>query len=173
MGRSTDVGPVAGHSKDGPQEGHSKNLLSHLDPQIRAAIVRSVIDAWGPLEVPALLQAPLSALISQAVAALVELADSEALTRDQSAELQGRIRAVVVLASAPGASAAPGPAEQPGSLFDVLAATLPEPSLVGSWDVAATAVAATAAVIGEAISAGEGGVLAAAQVVSAWPRWVA
>jgi hypothetical protein len=170
MGHSKDLGLLAGHSKD------------IADPGTGAEIVRAVIEAWGPVTTPALLRTPLPALIAQAVAALTGLADAGALTLDESSELQGRIQALTVLASAPDEPAEPAepagrtpgsPVAPEGSLADVLAATLPDPSLGGAWDVAATALAATAAVIGQAVSAPEGGRLGAAAVVSAWPDWVA
>ncbi|WP_432840907.1 hypothetical protein [Dactylosporangium sp. CA-092794] len=156
-----------GHSKD-IAASHSKDLT---DTQ-RAALVRDLVSAWGQVEVPALRETPPAALVGLATRAVVALADAEILSPDQSAELQGRIQALAVLA-APAEFAMLVTDALPDTLFEALSSTLPDTSLATSWNVLLTAIVATAAVLAATVTDSTGADVAAHHVLVAWPGWVA
>jgi hypothetical protein len=149
---------------------HSKDLGSLLTEQEQEATLVSLLSAWGPVEVPALRAAPVPALVDLATRAVTTLAEDEALSVDQSAELHGRIQALRVLAAV--SASVPVSDASASSLFDALASTLPDPSLATSWNVLATAVAGVAAVLGETLLPGAGGAVGAGQAVAGWPGWL-
>jgi GTP cyclohydrolase II len=104
-----------------------------------------------------------------------------ALTADEGAELQARIRNLaglsrVVIDAEPAArdgdSAARPTGPPPASVFDLISATLPDPSLFGFWDVVETVVVAVATAIGEALVPGIGGPVAGGLAALAWHEWV-
>lgn len=168
-GHSKDVG--TGHSKD-VSTGHSKDLAVVLTAREQQELVRDVVAAWGQVEVAALRDAPVAALVGMATRAVMALADVKVLSTDQSAELQGRIQALQALA-APAEFSMLVTGSLPVTVFDALSSTLPDASLVTSWNVLLTAVTAAAAVLGATLTGADGADTAAAHIMVVWPDWLA
>jgi hypothetical protein len=160
---------------------HKKNLNQVLADDEMTILVQTVIRTWGTLEVPVLVKAPPYALTDLALRSVDKLGESGALTADEGAELQARIRNLaglsrVVIDAEPAArdgdSAARPTGPPPASVFDLISATLPDPSLFGFWDVVETVVVAVATAIGEALVPGIGGPVAGGLAALAWHEWV-
>jgi hypothetical protein len=157
------------YSKDVVDTTYSKNRPS--DDAQPADLVRYVVAAWGVLQIPTLRAAPPSALVSLATRSVVSLANLEALSVDDSAELQGRIETLTHLAGPP--TSPPLLLGSPGStLPDMLSWTLPDRSLTTSWDVLLTAVVAAAAVLGATVAHEQGAQAGASAALDAWADWL-
>lgn len=168
-GHSKNVG--AGHSKNFGT-GHSKDLALVLTADEQQELVRDVVVTWGQVEVATLRDAPVAALVGMATRAVMALADAKVLTTDQSAEIQGRIQALQALA-APAEFSMLVTDALPTTVFEALSSTLPDASLVTSWNVLLTAVTASAAVLGATLTGEDGADVAAAHIMVVWPSWLA
>jgi hypothetical protein len=133
-----------------------------------ASGVAEMLVVWGPLIVPVLRDAPARTLVEMTTRAIASLAQLRVLSPDESTELQGRMQALTVLATV--SDAVPVSDASASSLHAALTSTLPDPSLVTSWNVLATAVVTSAAVLAEMVVAN--GAAAGAEIaVAAWPQW--
>ncbi|MEV4514398.1 hypothetical protein AB0K00_36235 [Dactylosporangium sp. NPDC049525] len=168
-GHSKNFG--AGHSKNFGT-GHSKDLATVLTPQEQEELVRDVVVTWGQVEVATLRDAPVAALAGLATRAVMALADGKVLTVDQSAELQGRIQALQALA-APAEFSMHVTDALPTTVYEALSSSLPDASLVTSWNVLLTAVVGSAAVLGATLAGTAGADVAAAHIMVVWPSWLA
>jgi hypothetical protein len=166
-GHSKNV--FSGHSKNLPS-GHSKDVLARLNTDEVSGLVRDLIHNWAAVEAPTLRHVAPAALVGLATRSVMALAGARMLSVDQSAELQGRIQALEVLAAGPEFSTTPTGA-LPVEVYEALSSTLPDTSLATSWNVLLTALVATAAVLGTTIAAKAGADTAAAEVLVAWPGW--
>ncbi|MBL7491509.1 hypothetical protein I6A60_19780 [Frankia sp. AgB1.9] len=165
------------HSKDvHPKDVHPKDVAAFLARRDVTPPLPDVILAWGPLAFPVVIEAQPATLVHLAVRSIEALTDAGVITADQSAELQARIRGLENLARLglePSPVTAPPEGEPLPSVFEIVAATLPDPSLSGFWDVTATGVVAMAGVIGDAVAPGVGGPRGAMLAALAWPEWAA
>jgi hypothetical protein len=171
------MGAVMSHSKDLPAghnknllSGHSKDVLARLNADEVSGLVRDLIHNWGAVEAPTLRDVAPAALVGLATRSVMALAGAGMLSVDQSAELQGRIQALEVLAAGPEFSTTPTGAP-PVGVYEALSSTLPDTSLATSWNVLLTALVATAAVLGTTVAAKDGADTAAAEMLVAWPGW--
>jgi hypothetical protein len=169
MAHSKDV--TDAHSKNFGT-GHSKDLTTVLSVYEQEELVRDLVVTWAEVEIATLREAPVGALVVLATQAVMALSAKDVLDADQSAELQGRIQALQVLAAAPRSSTLVSDA-LPTTAYEALSSTLPDASLVTSWNVLLTAITASAAVLGATLTGPAGADMAAAHVMVAWPDWLA
>ncbi|ADP82641.1 hypothetical protein [Pseudofrankia inefficax] len=173
---SMDVHSKDVHSKDvHPKDVHPKDVAELLARPDMAAPLPGVILAWGPLAIPVLVQIPPAAVVGLAVRSVEALTDAGVITVDQREDLQSRIRALENLAQVgvgTGSFTVPPAGEPIPSVYELVSATLPDPSLSGFWNVVETAVVALAGVLGDAVLPGAGGPRAALLAAVAWHEWV-